>query len=99
MDKTKTAADEKAVKDIIQTVETMINAFDNHSQGLVHLASGTVASPSVRSDMKTMHEKGEQAAVEFMKSNIVGEEPDIYTSIRKTKLQTFSLIGKSKKIN
>jgi hypothetical protein len=44
--------------------------------------------------MKTMLEKGECAAVEFMESNIVGEEPDIYTKIKKTQLQTFSLIGK-----
>jgi hypothetical protein len=44
--------------------------------------------------MKTMLEKGECAAVEFMESNIVGEEPDIYTKIKKTQLHTFSLIGK-----
>ena len=72
----------------------MINPFDNEYQGLVHLASGSVATVSVTSDMKTMLEKGECAAVEFMESNIVGEEPDIYTKIKKTQLQTFSLIGK-----
>ena len=79
---------------MIQIVETMINPFDNEYQGLVHLASGSVATESVTSDMKTILEKGECAAVEFMESNIVGEEPDIYTKIKKTQLQTFSLIGK-----
>ena len=79
---------------MIQIVETMINPFDNEYQGLVHLASRSVATESVTSDMKTMLEKGECAAVEFMESNIVGEEPDIYTKIKKTQLQTFSLIGK-----
>ena len=71
---------------MIQIVETMVNPFDNEYQGLVHLASGSVATESVTSDMKTMLEKGECAAVEFMESNIVGEEPDIYTKKKKTQL-------------
>ncbi|CAB3981119.1 Hypothetical predicted protein [Paramuricea clavata] len=94
LDKKRIAADQKAATNVIQTVQTMINPFDNEYQGLVHLASGSVATVSVTSGMKTMLEKGECAAVEFMESNIVGEEPDIYTKIKKTQLQTFSLIGK-----
>ena len=46
-------ADEKAVKDVVKTVETMINPFENNKQ-LVHLASGAVATPAVAQDMKTM---------------------------------------------
>ena len=94
MDKTRATADEKAVTYVIQTVQAMINPFDNDYQGLVHLSSGAVATSTVTDDMKTMLERGESAAVEFMQSNIIGEEPNIYTTIKKTRLQTFSSIGK-----
>ena len=94
MDKTRATADEKAVTYVIQTVQAMINPFDNDYQGLVHLSSGAVATSTVTDDMTTMLERGESAAVEFMQSNIIGEEPNIYTTIKKTRLQTFSSIGK-----
>ncbi len=94
MDKTRITADQKAATNVMQTVQTMINPFDNDYQELVHLASGAVATSSVTSDMKTMLEKGECAAVEFMEANILGEKPNIYSKIKKTQLQTFSLIGK-----
>ena len=54
-------ADENAVKDVIKTVETMINPFENDKQ-LVHLASGAVATPAVAESMKTMLAKGKVAA-------------------------------------
>jgi hypothetical protein len=94
LDKTRITADQKAATNVMQTVQTMVNPFDNDYQELVHLASGAVATSSVTSDMKTMLEKGECAAVEFMEANILGENPNIYSKIKKTQLQTFSLIGK-----
>ena len=55
-------ANEKAAKDVIKTVETMINTFENDKQ-LVHLASGAVATPTVAESMKTMLAKGKVAVV------------------------------------
>lgn len=78
----------------MKTVESMINPFENDKEELVHLASGAVATPAVAEDMKTMLEKGKMAADKFMKTNIVGDEPNIYATIKKTKLQTFSSLGK-----
>jgi hypothetical protein len=75
----------------------MVNPFENDHQGLVHLSSGVVATTAVESDMKNMFEKGDIAAVKFMRSNILSPEPDIYTPIKKTKLRTFSSM--SKKVN
>ena len=86
-------ADEKAVKDVVKTIETMINPFENTKQ-LVHLASGAVATPAVAEDMKTMLEKGKVAADNFMKTIVVEGGPDIYATIKKTKLETFSSMGK-----
>ena len=82
-------ADEKAVKDVVKTVETMINPFENNKQ-LVHLASEAVATSAVAEDMKTMLEKGKVAADNFMKTIVVEDGPDIYATIKKTKLETFS---------
>ena len=94
MDKTRIEADEKAVQDVTNAIESMINAFMNEHGELVHLASGTIAPPEVAEDMKTMLQKGETAAVEFMKTHIIGAERNIHSTLKKTKLQTFSVVGK-----
>ena len=72
----------------------MVNPFENEYADLVHLASGTVASPAVADDMKTMLEKGKSASINFMKTNIIGEDPNIYLTIKKTNLKTLSYLGK-----
>lgn len=72
----------------------MINPFENDKEELVHLARGAVATKAVAEDMKTMLEKGKVAADNFMKKNILGDEPNIYATIKKTKLETFSSLGK-----
>ena len=83
----------KAVKDVIKTVETIINPFENDKQ-LVHLASRAVATPAVAESMKTMLARGKVAADNFIKTTVVEDGPDIYATIKKTKLETFSSMGK-----
>ena len=58
------------------------------------MIDGTIAPPAVAADMKTMVQKGEVAAVKFMETHITGDEPNIYSTITKTKLQTYSVVGK-----
>ena len=41
-----------------------------------------------------MLEKGKSASINFMKTNIIGEDPNIYSTIKKTNLKTFSYLGK-----
>lgn len=94
MDKTRIAADEKAVHDVTKAIESMINPFTGEHGELVHLASGTIAPPEVAEDMKTMLRKGETSAVEFMNAQIIGAERNIHSTLKKTKFQTFSVVGK-----
>lgn len=94
LDKKRVEADEKAVVDVMKTIKSMINPFDENHENLVHLASGAVATPAIADDMRSMLEKGEAAAVEFMKKHIIGHEPNIYSPIKKINLQTFSAMGK-----
>jgi hypothetical protein len=87
-------ADETRINDVMKTILTMINPFDNDLSSLVHLASGKVASEVVAEDMRTMYDKGTQQADNFLKENVAGKEPNIYAPIRKTNLRTFSSLGK-----
>ena len=94
MDKTRNEADEKAVKDVINIIKSMVNPFENDHENLVHIASGAVASPTVEDDMNKMLEKGKTASASFIETHIIGEEPNIYSTTKKTNLQTFSSLGK-----
>ena len=59
-------------------MEVMINHFHNDHDVPVHLASGTTATSAVMNDMGIVLEKRESAALEFMKTHIIGEELNIY---------------------
>ena len=85
-------ADEMAVKAVINTVNSMLNPFESDKEELVHLASGAVANSTI--DMKTMLEKGQFAEENFAKENLLGSKPNIYATIKKTKLETFSSLDK-----
>ena len=93
LDKSRIEADEKAVLNVVKTVKLMVYPFENEQADLVHLASGTVPTPAVADDMKTMLEKGKSASISFMKTNIIREDPNIYSTI-KTNLKAFSYLGK-----
>ena len=95
MDKTRAAADEKAVTDIIETVETMMNPFEHNDGSSLYLCSGVVGNSLIKSDMEEMYQKGENAAMNFMTQQIMSERPDIYTPIKKINLQTFTSIAKT----
>ena len=92
LDKTRIKSDADAVANIMELVDTMINPFDNEYQSLVHLSN--VAPIGVATDMKNMHDKGEAAAMSYMKTNILSSKPDIYTPIKKLNLRTFSSVHK-----
>ena len=94
MDKTRNDADEKAVKSAINVIKSMVNPFENNHENLVHISSGAVASPAIEDDMNKMLEKGKAASASFLETHIIGEEPNIYSTIKKTNLRTFSSLGK-----
>ena len=74
-------SDADAVANVMELVDPMINPFDNEYQSLVHLSNGTVPPIGVATDMKNMHDKGEAAAMSYIKTNILSSKPDIYTPI------------------
>ena len=71
----------------------MIDPFQIEREQLVHLSSGFVLD-DVAADVLLQSEKcGEEQFVEFVQSNLCGEDPDIFVKMPRNKLRTFS-IGK-----
>ena len=83
--------DEKDIQSITATLESMVNPFDNtlESDKLYHLASGSVAIPSVMEDLNDAKEIGEKAVVDFCKTRLQKNEVGFYDPIKKNKLKTF----------
>ena len=65
-DHSRMKCDAAAVASAMELMETMINPFDNEYQSLVNVCNGSVAPPEVSSDMRTVLERDEDAALSFM---------------------------------
>ena len=77
LDQTRIKSDEDGVTEVIHTINTFVNPFQNDQTELVHLASGKVATNAVALDMTNMFERGEKAALDFMNTNVLCTKPDI----------------------
>ncbi|XP_056105946.1 uncharacterized protein LOC130084505 [Rhinichthys klamathensis goyatoka] len=97
LDSTRILADEKAVTRIISTLDSMLNPFDTHQDGIVCLSSGTVAAEEIMRDLLAAPEKGEKAVKEFMDQRLFSPSVDIFAPIKTQKLKTFSDQAKTKK--
>ena len=71
----------------------MVNTFENNHENLVHISSGAVASPAIEDDMNKMLEKGKAASASFLETHIIGEEPNIYSTIKSANIFIFGKEG------
>lgn len=78
------------VANVIETVSNMTNPFDNDLEDLVNISSGEVASSIVANDLLKCHEIGEEKFGEFVTHKVTNKVPDVFSTIQKTKLSTFS---------
>ncbi|XP_049332864.1 uncharacterized protein LOC111197609 isoform X2 [Astyanax mexicanus] len=97
LDTTRIHADEKAVTRIISTLDSMLNPFDTHRDGIVCLSSGAVATEEVQKDLLAAPEIGETAFNEFISQRLLTPSVDIFAPIKAQKLKTFSDQAKTKK--
>ena len=83
--------DEKDVQSIVDTIEGMVNPFDNQLEPdkLYHLASGSVAKPLVIKDLDNAKEIGDNAFIDFCKSRLKKGEVEFHEAIKRKKLKTF----------
>ena len=73
----------------------MINPFEADQEELVSLPSGAVLEDNVADNLLRAEEIGEEQFNAFVKENLLSEEPDIFTTLKRNKLQTFSSAKKS----
>lgn len=97
LDSTRIQADEKAVTRVISTIDSMLNPFDTHQDGIVCLSSGTVAAEEIKKDLLAAQGKGEKAVKEFIDQRLLSRSVDIFAPIKAQKLKTFSDQAKTKK--
>lgn len=82
------------VSKAMETIESMMNPFENPPEGLANLSSGVTASAKVSADLLTAKEKGEAALTNFLEERLLTKNVDFYAPIKAMKLQTFSTAAK-----
>ena len=78
------------VAGVIETLTSMTNPFDDDLEDLVNISNGEIATLPVSDDLLKSHEIGERKFDEFLTQKVTSKEPDIFTTISKTNLNTFS---------
>jgi hypothetical protein len=90
LDPTRRESHKRDVKSVIHTIESMANPFDVEQTSLIHLASGSIASDAVQQDLLGARSFGEDCFTSFVNKNILSDSPDLFATIKKAKLKTFS---------
>ncbi|CAB4023481.1 Hypothetical predicted protein [Paramuricea clavata] len=92
---------EKDVLSIVNTLQNMVNPFETDTEitDMIHLSSGLVATPDVKADLLRTQQRGEECVTAFLKDRLLVSEPDIFSTIPKLKLKTFSSMAKKVKVS
>ncbi|XP_041466296.1 uncharacterized protein LOC121416845 [Lytechinus variegatus] len=85
---------ERDVRAVVETVESMINPFQENNEELLHIASGTIASSEVCKDYTEAYASGDEAFKAFSEECLQGDE-DLFRVIKKQKRKTFATMSKS----
>ena len=90
---------EKDVLSVVNTLQNMVNPFqaDDEITDLIHLSSGLVATPDVTADLLGTKQRGEECVTGFLKDRLLVSEPDIFSTIPRLKLKTFSSMARKVK--
>jgi L-lactate utilization protein LutC len=79
----------------------MVNPFETDTEitEMIHLSSGLTATPDVKEDLLRTKQRGEECVIAFLKERLLVPEPDIFSTIPKLKLKTFSSMAKKVKVS
>ena len=80
---------EREVANVVEVITNMTNLFEGEGD-MVNIASGKVATPSVSNDMISAKDIGERKCKTFMSEQLLTSEPDLFATLKATKLNTFS---------
>ena len=89
MDEIQIKYHEREVANVVEVITNMTNPFEVEGD-MVNIASGKVATPSVSNDMISAKDIGERKCKTFMSEQLLTSEPDLFATLKATKLNTFS---------
>ena len=81
---------------VVELITNMSNLFEVEDN-MVNIASGKIASAIVSKDMISAKVIGEQKCKTFMSEQLLTNEPDLFATLKATKLNTFSTMEKKLK--
>ncbi|KAJ8048479.1 hypothetical protein HOLleu_00811 [Holothuria leucospilota] len=84
-------------KDVIATIDSMINPFQTDRSELVHISSGVVAPADVTDDMVSAHSEGEGAVQVFCEERLQHGSKDMFATLPRQKRKTFTSMSKTVK--
>ena len=90
LDRTKCKRHEKSVNEVMNIISSIVNPFETEQEELISLASGVMVENDVADALLNAENTGEQQFLDFAKSNLFSENPDIFVKLKRNKLQTFS---------
>eukprot|EP00057_Strongylocentrotus_purpuratus_P021683 XP_011676157.1 PREDICTED: uncharacterized protein LOC105444073 [Strongylocentrotus purpuratus] len=79
---------------VVETVEAMINPFQENNEELLHLASGVIASADVCKDYTAAYTSGDEAFKTFCEERLQGDG-DLFKVLKKQKRKSFATMNKA----
>ena len=70
-----------------------INEEVEHPEDLIQMSSSIISSPKVCLDLKTAHQKGDDAFVAFLKHRLHVIQTELNSTLRKMKIKSFTDAG------
>lgn len=95
LDASQTKRHSTEVAAAVETISAMINPFSGSTEELVNIVSGEVATSEIKKDLLSAKRIGEEKLALFVEKKVMAETPDIFSTIPRTKLKTFSSTGKT----
>ena len=91
--------EEKNIEQVITTIQNFTNPFVEQSNGLFHVVTKVVMPSKVKKDLLEQSEIGQKLFDTFAKDRIKSGNIDLWSPMKKRKLQTWKTMGKKIKVS
>eukprot|EP00794_Sanderia_malayensis_P002899 gene2899-3351_t len=90
LDKTRCKEHERSVNDVTATLSSMTNPFDTENLELINVSSGVVIEDKTADIILEAENLGEEQFSSFVRTNLMGDIPDIFAKIKRNNICSFS---------
>ena len=95
LDKYRLIKDEKALQNVLGTIESFTNAITMQDDELINIVSGAVASQEVKRNILTAAIVGEEQCSDYINHRLNDKTVSVFDTMKSLKLKTFSITAKS----